>query len=232
MKSHPVPSTSIVDSPRCLFRTQNGQRRMLAVDFSATLCLYHARQVMPQVPDTVDLLQSLTQPPARFHNPQSITDALAALFSLVTQGRISPRRATALAYIANLLLHNLPAADNREAKCSGQSSDWSAANNNGDSADQSPASLPKCGGQSSGWPVNNNNNNLVDQSPMPVAPKPNTNSSATNAARSSAPIPKSQLLPDTVEGFLAAVRNQIDTTRNQRNTVNRENELSPGMLSD
>jgi hypothetical protein len=81
---------------------------MLAVDFSATLCLYHARQAMPQVPDTVDLLQSLTQPPARFHNPQSITDALAALLSLVAQGRISPRRATALAYIANLLLHNLP----------------------------------------------------------------------------------------------------------------------------
>jgi len=117
MKSHPVPSISISESPRCLFRTQNGQCRMLAVDFSATLCLYHARQAMPQVPDTVDLLQSLTQPPTRFHNAQGITNALAALFSLVAQGRISPRRATALAYIANLLLHNLPAP---EPKCSGQ----------------------------------------------------------------------------------------------------------------
>jgi hypothetical protein len=186
MKSHPVPSISISESPRCLFRTQNGQCRMLAVDFSATLCLYHARQAMPQVPDTVDLLQSLTQPPARFHNPQAITDSLAALFSLVAQGRISPRRATALAYIANLLLHNLPAA-----KCSGQSSDWSAATNNDDS---------------------------VDQSPIPAAPGPNTNSAAQNVALPSAPAPKSQPLPDTVEGFLAAVRNQIDATRNQRNT--------------
>jgi hypothetical protein len=186
---------------------------MLAVDFSATLCLYHARQAMPQVPDTVDLLQSLTQPPARFHNPQAITDALAALFSLVAQGRISPRRATALAYIANLLLHNLPAA-----KCSGQSSDWSAASKNDDSADQSPSPLPKCSGQSSDWPATNNNNDLVHQSPIPAAPIPNTNSATTNVQRFSTPTPKSQPLPDTVEGFLAAVRNQIDTTRNQRNT--------------
>jgi hypothetical protein len=164
---------------------------MLAVDFSATLCFYHARQAMPQVPDTVDLLQSLTQPPARFHNPQAITDALASLFSLVAQGRISPRRATALAYIANLLLRNLPAPDDRESKCSGQSLDWSAATNASDS---------------------------VEQSPIPASPKPNTNSPATDAPRSSAPASKSQPLPDTVEGFLAALRNQIDTTRNQRNT--------------
>jgi hypothetical protein len=215
MKSHPVPSISISESPRCLFRTQNGQCRMLAVDFSATLCLYHARQAMPQVPDTVDLLQSLTKPPTRFHDAQSITDALAVLFSLLAQGRISPRRATALAYIANLLLHNLPAA---EPKCSGQSSDWSAATNNDDSADQSPAPLPKRSGQSSDWPATNNNNDLVDQSPIPASPRPNTNSPATNVSRSSMPTPKSQPLPHTVEGFLAAVQNQIDTTRDQRNT--------------
>jgi hypothetical protein len=189
MKSHPVPSISIAESPRCLFRTQNGQCRMLAVDFSATLCLYHARQAMPQVPDTVDLLQSLTQPPTRFHNPQAITDALASLFSLVAQGRISPRRATALAYIANLMLHNLPApveanTTQREALSIGEST----------------PSSPKCSGQSSDWPA------------------ANTNSPAVNAARASAPAPKSQPLPDTVEGFLAAVRNQIDTTRDQRNT--------------
>jgi hypothetical protein len=84
---------------------------MLAVDFSATLCLYHARQAMPEVPDTVDLLPTLTQPPARFHSAQQVTDALGTLFSLLAQGRISPRRATALAYIANLLLHNLPATE-------------------------------------------------------------------------------------------------------------------------
>ena len=180
---------------------------MLAVDFSATLCLYHARQAMPQVPDTVDLLQSLTQPPARFHNPQAITDALAALFSLVAQGRISPRRATALAYIANLLLHNLPAADNanaslREARSPGES----------------PASSPKCSGQSLDWPAATNNGDTVDIAPTPASPRPIANSPAQNAARSSAPIPKSQPLPDTVEGFLAAVQNQIDTTRDQRNT--------------
>src|SRR4029077_9449401 len=196
MKSHPVPSISISESPRCLFRTQNGQCRMLAVDFSATLCLYHARRAMPQVPDTVDLLQSLTKPPTRFHDAQGITNALAALFSLVAQGRISPRRATALAYIANLLLHNLPAP---EPKCSGQSSDWPAATNNDDSVDQSPASLPKCSGQSLDWSAASNNDDTLEESPIPSAPIPNTNSATTNVPCSSAPAPKSQPLPDTVE---------------------------------
>lgn len=195
MNSHPVPSTSVSESPRCQYRTQNGQCRMLAVDFSSTLCLYHARQALPEVPDTVDLLRSLTQPPSRFNNAQEITDALGALFSLLAQGRISHRRATSLAYIANLLLHNLPAADsalrhNAEAECSGQSLDWPAANNN--------------------------NGASVDPSPLPSPPR--ANSHALNAARSAAPIPKPQLLPDAVEGFLAAVHNRIDTTRNQRDT--------------
>ena len=195
MNTHPVPSTS--ESPRCQYRTQNGQCRMLAVDFSSTLCLYHARQALPEVPDTVDLLRSLTQPPAHFNNAQEITNALGALFSLLAQGRISPRRATSLAYIANLLLHNLPAAVSApspnaeaESQCSGQSLDWPSANSgNGDSADPSP---------------------------KPVSLR--ANSSALNATRFVAPIPKPQPVSNTVEGFLAAVRNRVDTSRDQRDT--------------
>jgi hypothetical protein len=129
MNTHLVPSNPVSESPRCQYRTQNGQCGMLAVDFSSSLCLYHARQALPEVPDTVDLLRALTQPPSRFTNAQDITNALGALFSLLAQGRISPRRATSLAYIANLLLHNLPAtetaphptAEVRDSQCSGHS---------------------------------------------------------------------------------------------------------------
>lgn len=209
MNTHPVPSTSVPESPRCQYRTQNGQCRMLAVDFSSSLCLYHARQALPEVPDTVDLLRSLTQPPSRFTNAAEITNALGALFSLLAQGRISPRRATSLAYIANLLLHNLPATDNANSSPLDVRS-----------ASESPASLPKCSGQSLDWPAANNNNNNDDASaaPSPKPPSPRANSSALTAAGSAAPIPKSQPLPDSVEGFLAAVSNKIDTTRNQRDT--------------
>jgi hypothetical protein len=195
MNARPIPSTSVPESSRCQYRTQNGQCRMLAVDFSSTLCLYHARQALPEVPDTVDLLRSLTQPPAHFNNAQEITNALGALFSLLAQGRISPRRATSLAYIANLLLHNLPAAVSApsphaeaESQCSGQSLDWPTATNR----------------------------NSADTSPKPVSPR--VNSSALNANHSVAPIPKPQPVPETVEGFLAAVRNRVDTSRDQRDT--------------
>ena len=43
-----------------------------------------------------------------FQDPQGINHSLAALYKLLASGRISPSRATGLAYIASLLLRTLP----------------------------------------------------------------------------------------------------------------------------
>jgi hypothetical protein len=213
MKPKPVISNAAPESPRCRFRTQNGQCRMLAVDFSATLCVYHAQQALPQVPDTVDLLRPLTQPPSRFHSASEITHALSALFALLAQGRVSPRRATALAYIANLLLHNLPEVDTanasvREAESGGESLassnksaarslDWTPANH-GDSADSSVA----------------NNGESVHPSRIPGALRSNPSVLMSHSAPNlePQPLPNTQPLPSTVEGFLAAVHSRRDTS--------------------
>jgi hypothetical protein len=57
-------------------------------------------------------LALLTEKACRFQNAQGINYSLGALYTLLAQGRISPRRASVLAYISNLLLRTLPAIDN------------------------------------------------------------------------------------------------------------------------
>jgi len=57
-------------------------------------------------------LAALTEKACRFQNAQGINHSLGALYTLLAQGRISPRRASVLAYISNLLLRTLPAIDN------------------------------------------------------------------------------------------------------------------------
>src|SRR5579864_3381002 len=203
MKATPVPSASVSESPRCRFRTQNGQCRMLAVDFSSSLCLYHAQQALPQVPDTVDLLRPLTQPPSRFHSAADITQALSSLFSLLAQGRISSRRATALAYIANLLLHHLPDAD-REAPaslsspntCTGQSVDWPTPTS--DASDPSAAEKRR----------------IIQSSQIPAASPANRFARPRHSSPNPKlpPLPDLQPLPSTVEAFLSAVHTLRDTS--------------------
>jgi hypothetical protein len=54
----------------------------------------------------------LTERACRFQNAQGINHSLGALYTLAAQGRISPRRASVLAYISSLLLRSLTAIDN------------------------------------------------------------------------------------------------------------------------
>jgi len=54
---------------------------------------------------------ALTQNACRFQNAQGVNHSLGALYTLLAQGRVSPRRASALAYISSLLLRTLPAID-------------------------------------------------------------------------------------------------------------------------
>jgi hypothetical protein len=106
MKANPSPSIS---SAHCQHRTAAGRQcRSLASD-SSGLCPYHEASLDQ---DNTDFLAVLTQKSWSFQNAQGVNYSLGALYSLLAQGRISPRRASALAYISSLLLRTLPAIDN------------------------------------------------------------------------------------------------------------------------
>ncbi len=101
---------SIFSQARCQYRTAAGRQcRSLASDTSSGFCPYHAVSLDN---DHTDFLATLTQKACRFQNAQGINHSLGALYMLAAQGRISPRRASVLAYISSLLLRSLTAIDN------------------------------------------------------------------------------------------------------------------------
>jgi len=53
----------------------------------------------------------LTRDAFDFQRPQGVNNSLGALYNLLAEGRISPRRASVLAHISSLLLRTLPAID-------------------------------------------------------------------------------------------------------------------------
>src|SRR5260370_35734008 len=94
---------------RCQRRTPTGRQcRSVVADPSSSFCAAHAAS---EPGDSQDFLAALTEKACRFQNAQGINHSLGALYTLVAQGRISPRRASVLAYISNLLLRTLPAID-------------------------------------------------------------------------------------------------------------------------
>ena len=95
---------------RCQHRTPTGRQcRSLVVDSNSSFCAAHAAS---EPADSEDFTAALTEKACRFQNAAGINQSLGALYTLLAQGRISPRRASALAYISNLLLRTLPAIDN------------------------------------------------------------------------------------------------------------------------
>jgi hypothetical protein len=54
---------------------------------------------------------ALTRDAEDFQNAQGINNSLGSLYYLLSEGIISPRRASVLAYISSLLLRTLPAID-------------------------------------------------------------------------------------------------------------------------
>ncbi len=94
---------------RCQHRTPTGRQcRSVVADTSSSFCAAHAAS---EPGDSEDFLVALTEKACRFQNAQGINHSLGALYTLLAQGRISPRRASVLAYISNLLLRTLPAID-------------------------------------------------------------------------------------------------------------------------
>jgi hypothetical protein len=88
----PSPVTS---AGRCQHRTAAGrQYRSFASDPSSGLCPHHAAPTR-----AANFREALTN------------NSFGALYNLLAEGRISPRRASVLAYISSLLLRTLPAID-------------------------------------------------------------------------------------------------------------------------
>jgi hypothetical protein len=78
------------------------------VDPDGSFCARHAAS---EPDDSQDFSAALTEKACRFQNAQGINHSLGALYTLCAQGRISPRRASTLAYISSLLLRSLSAID-------------------------------------------------------------------------------------------------------------------------
>ena len=96
-------------SERCQYRTATGRQCCLPiVDPNSSFCARHASS---QPNESENFLAPLTARACRFQNAAGINYSLSALYALLAQGRISPRRASTLAYISSLLLRTLPAID-------------------------------------------------------------------------------------------------------------------------
>jgi hypothetical protein len=102
---------SPAERPRCRHFTDRGRRCQLpVVDPRSGFCFRHAKpQSAPS--DSVDLSAELIGELSDFESALSINKFLANLLALVSKGRVSPRRASVLAYITNQLLHSHRAID-------------------------------------------------------------------------------------------------------------------------
>ena len=102
---------SSVKHPRCRHFTADGTRcRLPILDTRSHLCFRHASlsatAAQPEHNDSEDLSADLLPELSEFSAGTDIRQFLARLLVLVTKGRISPRRASVLAYITNQLLHS------------------------------------------------------------------------------------------------------------------------------
>ena len=106
--THQSPSSDST-LERCQHRTRIGRQcRSLAADANSSFCAVHAAS---EPCDSADFAAALTSGSYDFQRPQGVNNSLGALYNLLAQGRISPRRASVLAYISSLLLRTLPAIE-------------------------------------------------------------------------------------------------------------------------
>ena len=106
-----VLNKSFSDRNRCQHYYPSGRRcRMPASDLHAGLCAQHFRQRLAR--DEADLSNALVGELKKFETAGEVNDVLSRLLILVSQDRVSPRRAAVIAYICNLLLRSVPKPDN------------------------------------------------------------------------------------------------------------------------
>jgi hypothetical protein len=112
-----LPHTS--KEGRCQHLFPNGKRcRKFASGSHLGLCLHHLTEsavvgagLQQPSNDSLDLSGELLPELSEFDSAVDINKFLAKLLVLVTKGRVSPRRASVLAYITNQLLHSHRAID-------------------------------------------------------------------------------------------------------------------------
>ena len=94
---------------RCQHRTRTGRQcRSTITSPGSFLCAHHSAALST---DFVDFTSDLIREGDHFQEAQQINHSLIALYKLVAAGRISPRRASVLAYIAHLVLTSHKAID-------------------------------------------------------------------------------------------------------------------------
>jgi hypothetical protein len=115
--AHPEASAeATMPSPvgsRCQHRYANGKQcRQSGLESQAGLCSHHFRLSNPSVTfpstpgnDSTDLSADLLRGRLKFSSAEGLREFLTRLLVLVTEGRVTPRRAAVLAYITNQLLH-------------------------------------------------------------------------------------------------------------------------------
>ena len=101
-------SALILNQPaRCQHRSSSGRQcRSHATNSPSELCPRHSRTAPVRYTNFKD---ALTRHAYNFQRPQGVNNSLAVLYTLLAEGRISPRRASVLAYISSLLLRTIPA---------------------------------------------------------------------------------------------------------------------------
>jgi len=113
-QQEPNVTTAPVDpfDSRCHFRFANGKRcRSLASQPDSRLCYHHlrltrSRQIESSHSDSEDLSSDLLHEISELSSAEQVYTFLTRLLTLVTKGRISPRRASVLGYITNQLLNS------------------------------------------------------------------------------------------------------------------------------
>src|SRR6202790_3470287 len=109
-------TNSALAHERCQHRTPTGRQCASHIlDPESSYCPVHTayQPFASQPSESQDFAALLTENACDFQDPQGINHSLAALYKLLASGRISPRRAPGLAYIASLLLRTLPAINNQ-----------------------------------------------------------------------------------------------------------------------
>jgi hypothetical protein len=100
------------DSNRCQYRYANGKRcRLSGSKPHSGFCSHHFSLSNPGASqhsynDSEDLSADLLPELSQLSRAIDLRQFLVRLLALVTQGRISPRRAAVLSYITNQLIHS------------------------------------------------------------------------------------------------------------------------------
>ncbi len=97
--------------PRCTHLTPTGRQCRLPVpDAQSPFCFRHT-QLRHQHFQLADLSPDLVGQLTDFKSAADINQVLSKLLILLSQNRVSPRRAAVIAYVTSLLLRTLPAIE-------------------------------------------------------------------------------------------------------------------------